>query len=126
MVLVLQLFFHVGDVLVDFEGFVAQREVLFQGLVRFQSLGIVAHDLIGHAFLDEEHWRGEVVGILAGSFAIEVGGILIVAQLHVAVADSAKSHRSQHIVVVVVFLQVFDGVVVVTLLQVAKTCIIGG
>lgn len=55
--------FEVGDVLADFKGFVAQREVFLQQFVGFQSLGVVAHDFVGHAQLDEEHRRSEIVGV---------------------------------------------------------------
>jgi len=49
----LHLLLEVGNVLADLEGFAALGVVLLQGLVGLQSLGVVAHDFVGHAQLDQ-------------------------------------------------------------------------
>ena len=105
--------FQEGDVSADVEGFVAQRIVLLEELVGFEGFAVVAHNLVGHAFLDEEHRRGEVVGVLTSGLGIVGNGVLVVAELHVAVADSTKGHGGENLVVARVFLQVLDGVLVV-------------
>ena len=81
--------FEVGNVLADLKGFVALGIILLQSLVGFQSLGVVAHDFVGHAQFDEEHGSGEVVGVLLGGLVVVSNGILLVTELQIAVADES-------------------------------------